>query len=168
MSITQGTTVESSSFALANTAPVGGAATWGDGVAVNEGWSSGTGDRQFNKGGAFTFTIAALGTQLIDLKTDLGVDGVALALVECRLLKIQADDTNISKVTVEVDATDGWTAWMTTVGDIIDLEPGETTGFTHSLDGGKLVSGTNKQLLLTNTDAANAAIVRVVIVGVDA
>ena len=168
MTVTQATIEESGNFQLANAAPYTGSDVFGLGADVQERWGTGTGDRQFDKGAEFTFTIPALGTQLIDLQTDLGADGAALALVECRYLKIQADEANTSLVTVEPDATNGWTSWLAAAGDILNIPAGMTVGFVAPLDGSLVVGGTNKELLITNTDAANAATVRVVVVGTSA
>lgn len=165
MTITQATIEQSADFQLANTPPYTGSDRFGAGVEVAERWSTGTLDRQFEAGAEFVFSIAALGTQLIDLQTDLGADGAALALVDVRYLKIQADEANASKVTVEPDATDGWLSWLTAVTAVMDIPAGVTVGPVSPIDGSYVVAAANKQLLLTNTDAANAATVRVVVVG---
>lgn len=169
MSTTRATIDQTSSFQIAGVSPIGGALTGGDGTAVSESWTTGTGSRQFNKAGTFTYTIAASATKLVDLQADLGLDGVALLLIEVRHLRIQADSTNVSKVTVEPDATLGWLGWLQAAGDIMDIGPSETVGFTAPIDGSKTaVSGTAKELLITNTDGANAAIVRLEVLGTDA
>ena len=169
MSTTRGTITQTSAFQVAGVSPIGGALTGGDGTVVNESWTVGTGTRQFNKAGIYTYTIASSGTQLIDLTADLGLDGVALSLVEVRSLRIQCDSTNVSKVTVEADATNGWLGWMDTVSQKIDIGPSETVGFVAPIDGSKTaVGGSANELLLTNTDGSNSAIVRVEILGTDA
>ncbi len=147
MTVTQATIEENGNFQLANSAPYTGSDVFGLGADVQERWGTGTGDRQFDKGAEFVFTIAALGTQLIDL---------------------QADESNTSACTVEPDATNGWTAWLAAAGDILNIPAGMTVGFVAPLDGSLAVGGTNKELLITNTDAANAATIRVVVVGTSA
>lgn len=168
MSITRGQITQKSSFVLANTSPVGGGDTMGDATEVSEDWTPGTTSDKFDKAATFKFTIAALGTQLIDLQTDLGIDGAALGLAELRHLRIRADATNVGNVTLEVDASNGFAAWIDTVGAALIIVAGSTHGFTAGLDGGYVVDATNKELLLTNLDASNAAILYVDIVGASA
>ena len=169
MTTTNATITQTSSFQIASVPPVGGASTGGDGTVVNEFWTVGTGTRQFNKAGRYTFTIGPGGNQLVDFKTDFGLDGLALALIEVRHLRIQCDSVNVSKCTVEPDATEGWTGWLAAVGDILDIGVSETVGFTAPIDGSKgPVGAANKQLLITNTDGSNSAIVRLEVLGTDA
>ncbi len=167
MTTSRGTIEEEQLFSLANTSPVGGADTTGDGAPISENWSEGVLARQFNRAGVRTYVIPGGSTQLIDLQTDLGVDGAALALDECRFLRLQSDDANPSAgVTVEPDATDGWTNWIPAA-TVLPIAAGETASFTHPLAGGKVVEAANKQLLITNLDGSDAATIRFVVAGVD-
>ena len=169
MSITRGTVDSSSLFKLANAAPIGGSNNSRGLTDFSEDWTTGTAANQFDKVGVYTFTIAALGTQLIDLQADLGVDGVALSLAELRHLRIRADSTNpAGPVTCEVDATNGFDEWIDTVGAALDIHADSSHGFTCGTDGVYPVDATHKELLLTNTDAADSAIIYVEVVGTSA
>jgi len=168
VSITKGTVDQVSNFLLANASPIGGGASMGDGTVVSESWSTGTGTNQWNKAGTYEYTLAASATQLIDLQADLGLDGAALSLVEVRHFRAQGDSTNVGNVTMEVDATNGWDAWLDGVGDIVNITPSSTHGFTCGVDGSYAVDATHKELLLTNLDGVNAAIIRIEVVGVNA
>ena len=168
MSITRGTVSQSSSFKIAGATPVGGALSNRGLTDVTEDWTTGTGDNQFDTVGVFTYTIGASGTQLIDLQTDLDIFGVAMALAEVRHLRIRADPTNVGKVTCEVDATNGWDEWIDTVGAALKVPTDSGMGFTCGDDGQFPVDATHKELLLTNLDGSNSAIIYVEIVGTSA
>jgi hypothetical protein len=140
----------------------------GDGTSVSEDWTPGTTSDKFDRLGTYEFTILASGTQILDLQAASAIDGAALALVECRHLRIQSDDANVGNVTLEVDGTNGWAAWIDTVAAALIIVPGSTHGFTAGLDGGYVVDATHKELLLTNLDALNSVTIRIDVVGVSA
>lgn len=168
MSITRGTIIEKTSWLLANTAPAGGGDTSDGGTDVDEDWTPGTTSDKFNRVGRWTYNLGPSGTQVIDLQADLGIDDAAMALVELRAFRIQADDANVGNVTLTVDPTNGFDAWLDTVSTGLILGPDSAHSMKCGVDGAYPVTPTTKELLLTNLDGANSAIVRIEAVGVDA
>ena len=162
MSVTRAAIAISTDISLANPAPFSGGARTA--ARVSESWPAGTASRQFDKASIYVYTIAALATQVIDLQTDLMQDGTALGLAELRYLSISVNEAATGNVTVEPDATDGWTALLQT-GSVMNLAPGYQGTLVAPLAGSYAVTGSDKQLLFTNTDAANAATVTVIVAG---
>ena len=167
MSVTRAQIKLVTDITLANTAPFSGAAVAS--ANIDEAWGTGAATRNFNRMSTYTYVMAPSATQILDLQTDLQQDLTALGLVEVRFLQIIAAATNdgAALVTVEPDATDGWVSWMQ-VGSVMNLAPSSNQVLVSPIDGQYLVTGTNKQLLFTNTDGVNPATITVVVAGVDA
>jgi hypothetical protein len=129
---------------------------------INESWTSNaTTARQQTRFIKREINIGAGGTALINLQTDLQQDATAISLVEVRLLTFFVPDTALAGVTVEPDATDGWTGWLQT-GSVMNLDIGvQSVPIVNAPDGNYAVTPTNRELLLTNLDGANAVIVTV-------
>ncbi len=167
MSVTRGSVQYVADFQLANAAPDDGGSRAQ--AQTDESWGPGTGSRQYDRQVEFSFTLAGAGTQLIDFQDILQASGVALTLLEVRHFSIKSLDANPSAgVSIEPDASDGWTAIIAAVGDKLTLKPGAGFEFTSPIDGGYAVAADNKELLLTNLDGAVAATVTGVIVGCSA
>ncbi len=165
MGVTTGSITYSGDFSLANAAPFKGSAVSADGF--QESWTFGTLANQFNRSTILEIDLAPSATQVVDLQAALMENNVALGLVEDRHISFIADKTNLGRITIEPDATDGWTALLQ-LGSVLNLEPAARVVMNCPQDGKYAVSGSDKELLLTNTDGSNNNKITIVIAGTNA
>lgn len=114
------------------------------------------------------YTIAASGTQVIDLcgVTDALGDSVAMGSVKVLLLAASA--ANPGTVTVKPNVTNPWTAPFNAATDVVRCEPGGAILLASTEgDGWAVYEDSADKLLLTNTSGGGAAIVDLLVLGID-
>ena len=127
---------------------------------------SGTGTGQANGVHSDRYTIAASGTQVIDLSSITDDLGQAVALAAVKLIVIRAASGNAADVTVKPNGTGGFIAPFNAAADTLKLAPGGAIVLANPAAAGWTVTATTAdKLLLTNTSGAAAATVDVMIVG---
>lgn len=119
-------------------------------------------------------SIAGSGNTTIDLQSFTNFAGetscsfTRIKYLMIRLLSVEDDATNgsaCSGITVEPDASNGWTGLLAAAGDKITLGNGDMIKFGTRRAAGVTVGASNKVLKITNTDGSVAAKVQVTIVG---
>lgn len=119
-------------------------------------------------------TIAGGGNTTIDLQSFTNFAGetscsfTRVKYLMIRLLSVEDDATNGSActgITVEPDATNGWTSLIAAAGDKIKLTNGDCVKYMTKSAGGIAVGASNKVLKITNTDGSVSAKVQITVVG---
>lgn len=135
---------------------------------IDERWQSGTDANESDLvANDFALSIAASGTESFDLNSlAKGPGGATVVFAEIRAIFIRARSTNGSTVTVDPNASNGWTALGASFS--LSLPAGMLVRLWSPADGSLPVSGSDKVLDFTNDDGAAAAIIDVTIIGVSA
>lgn len=123
----------------------------------------GTGNNQVarlyaeDSGDSGTTTIAASGTQSLDLQTLTDARGNALSLSDVALLVIEHKAASAaSSISVQANAANGWTNFIGTAANLT-LPAGAVLALYVPTAAALAVGGTNKVLDLINDDGSNAA-----------
>lgn len=127
---------------------------------------SGTGTGQANGVLSDRYTIAASGTQVINLSSITDDLGQAVALAAVKLMVIRGASGNAADVTVKPNGSGGFIAPFNAAADTLKLAPGGCIVLANPAAAGWTVTATTAdKLLLTNTSGSAAATVDVMIVG---
>lgn len=110
-----------------------------------------------------TITIPGSGTATLDPSLDDNVFGSPATMINAQVIDLKSVSGNGGNITVGPSASNGWTNLIAS-GAMV-LEPGTGTTWRSVLNG-YAVSGTNRELTLTNLDASPVD-VEVLIVGED-
>lgn len=129
--------------------------------------TNGTGANQVNKGYHKVHTLAASGTEDIDLLTIVNGYAEALALDEVVILRIAADPANIGNIEMKGGASNGWTSFLKDISDVIQIKPGSAIQLESLPASAYAVGGTNKVITFTNADGSNAGSYTLTILGRD-
>ena len=123
--------------------------------------TQGTGDDQmdtlFREDSADAGTIAASGTQSVDLQTGLDPYGDALGLADAAMVYVEHKaDSLASSISVQANASNGFTNLLGTAANLT-LRPGDFLVVGAFTAGNLLVTAGNKVLDIINDDGSNAA-----------
>lgn len=128
--------------------------------------TSGTGTGQANGVHSERYTIAASGTQVINLSTVTDDLGQSVAFTAIKLIVVRGADANAADVTFKPNSSGGFVAPFNATADTLKLAPGGCIVLANPAAAGWTVTATTAdKLLLTNTSGAAAATVDVMIVG---
>ena len=131
--------------------------------------SNGTGSNQADRVAYDDRTLGASASEDLDLQTLTATStGAAVGLVELRSITLKAGASNGANLTVGPGSSNGLLSLFADPSDKIKLAPGATLTLVAPSDGAYPVSGTNKVLSVSNTDASSSSSYSILLIGTSA
>jgi hypothetical protein len=125
-------------------------------TTIDESYGSGTGDRQADAELYDVRSLAASGSETLNLQTILDANGVALGAAEVVDFVITADPANGDTLTIEPSAAEPWNDLLGAAGEHA-LKPGASLVLHSTQDGDYPITAGNRQIDVTNDDGAAGA-----------
>ena len=131
--------------------------------------ASGTGSNQADLAFTDQRTLAASGTENLDLAGGLTDQfGATLTFVKVKIIHITAASGNTNNVTVSPAATNGFLGFFNATADLISIPPGGQMFLAAPVSGWTVTAGTGDLLTVANSGAGTSVTYDVRIVGTSA
>jgi hypothetical protein len=135
-------------------------------VLLDQLLADGDGDNQASYLHQSSRSVSASSNEDVDFTALTDAFGNALSsLNDIALLVIEADSANGDVLQVKQSASNGWSAFLADVSDIIEIRPGSSLVLYSPIDSNYAVSASDKSINVANADSGAAATYTLTLVG---
>ena len=125
---------------------------------------TGTGAGQADHAFSDQYSIAASGTQIVDLSAI--ANGVGQSIKFTNVKAIIVSQTGGSSIKVAPNATEGFADWIGGTTPSVEIGDGGVMVVSEPAAGWGITDNVDDKLLITNNDGSNTAVVDVIVIGV--